>query len=401
MKSLPHLVVVLLLALLVPMVTARADVFELTKGGRVTGVLVERGADEEYVVRTESGAVVTLTRKQVHKVIQADDNLLEYEQRNRSMPDTIEAHRELAKWCKGHQLTKFREHHLKRILQLDPNDKQVRHSLGYQLHNGRWLTRDQIMLERGLRNYDGAYRSEQDITLREREKKREEAENDWLNNIATWRRWLDKRRADEAVQNIRAIQDPLAAPALTKLLRREKNSIVRDLYLATLGELRHPAAVTQLVQLSLEDPDREVRQQCLDDLLRVHQPISLTPYVKALDERKNDNAIIQNAAEALERLGNPAAISPLIDALITTHRVANPNAPPGEMNASFDPSGGGAGFSFGGGKKIFKEDFQNPAVRRALNELSGGQDFEYNEGAWRRWFVNQQIREHVDARRDE
>lgn len=401
MKPLQLSAPILLLSLLALSNAAWADVFELTDGGRVTGVLVNRGPDQEYVVRTESGAVLTLTKAQVHKVTEADDNLLEYEQRSRALPDTVDAHRQLAEWCKEHQLTKFRDHHLQRILQLDPSDNEVRKSLGYQKHNGRWLTRDQIMEQRGLRNYHGTYRTEQDIALREREKQREVAETDWLHRIRLWRRWLDKRRSEEAVQNIREIQDPLAAPALVKLLKREKNPSVRELYLAALGGLKHPAALEMLVQLSLEDPDHEVRQLCLDDLLRVHGPVSITPYVRALTSRHSDNDIVQNAAEALERIGNPAAISSLIDALVTTHRVTNPDAPPGEMNAAFDPSSGGSGFSFGGGKKIFVEDIQNPSVRRALIELSGGQDFEFNVRAWRHWFVNLQKHQHVDARRDE
>ena len=399
MTLLRTLLLALLLSLLAPSSAMWADIFELTHGGRVTGVLVERGPDEEYVVRTDSGAVVTLTKAQVHKVTEVDDNLLEYEQRSRTMADTVDAHRQLAQWCKRHKLTNLRDHHLQRILQLDPNDKEVRKSLGYQMHKGHWLTRDQIMEERGLRHYDGAYRTEQDIALREREKKRTAAETDWFRRIVTWRRWLDKRRSEEAVQNMREIRDLHAAPAVVKLLDREENRRVRELYLSTLGELKHPAAIEKLVQLSLEDPKGEVRQQCLDHLLRVHQPISLTPYVKALKDR--NNAIVLRAAEALERIGNAAAISPLIDALVTTHRVTNPNAPPGEFNASFSPTGGGAGFSFGGGNKVYKEDKQNLTVWRALVELSEGQNFEYNERAWRRWFVNLQVHEHVDARRDE
>ncbi len=399
MKLLQLSALAILLPLLAPCDAMWADVFELTHGGRVTGVLVERGPDEEYVVRTDNGAVVTLTKAQVHKVTEVDDNLLEYEQRSRTMPDTVGAHRRLAQWCKRQQLSNLRDHHLGRILQLDPDDKEARKSLGYQMHKGRWLTRDQIMAERGLRHYDGAYRTEQDIALREREKKREAAETDWFSSIVTWRRWLDNRRSEEAVQNIREIRDPHAAPAIVKLLDREENPRVRELYLSTLGELKHPATVKKLVQLSLEDPVREVRQQCLDHLLRVHQPISLTPYVKSLKDR--DNAIVLRAAEALQRVGDAAAISPLIDALVTTHRVTTPDAPPGEFNASFSPTGGGAGFSFGGGNKVYKEDKQNLSVWRALVELSGGQNFEYNERAWRRWFVNLQVHEHVDARRDE
>ena len=56
----------------------------------------------------------------------------------------------------------------------------------------------------------------------------------------------------------------------------------------------------------------------------------------------------------------------------------------------------------GGDKnKIIKLDLQNINVRQALVELSGGQDYEFDEKLWRMWFVNQQIHDYVDARRDQ
>jgi HEAT repeat protein len=380
---------------------AWADVFELVDGGEVSGLLLARGENEEYVIRTDSGAELTLEKSQVRKVSPVGDNLLEYRQRSRTLPDTVEAHRALAQWCKEHELARFAEHHHQRILQLDPSDEEARKSLGYQEFQGRWLTRDQIMALRGMRMYDGDYRTEQDIALREREKQRDAVETDWFRNLRTWRGWLDnERRAQEALALISQIQDPVAAPAIVKLLDREEDPQVRSLLLSTLGELRHPAAVETLVVLSLDDPDPELRQQCLDHLLRVHQPITLTPYVKAL--KSPDNEIVLRAAEALERIGDPAAISPLIDALVTTHKYDDPDAAPGGINASFSPTGGGGGFAFGGGgDKIIRVDQENSEVRMALVALSGGQDFQYNEKAWRRWYVNEQIHDHLDARRDE
>jgi hypothetical protein len=387
-------------ALLLPSGAASADIFELTDGGEVSGMLIERGADEQYVMRTDSGAELTLDKAQVRKVTPVDDDLREYQQRSRALPDSIEAHRELAAWCKEHQLSKQSEHHLQRILQLDPSDEAARTSLGFQKFQGRWLTRDQIMELRGLRMYEGAYHTPQDIALREREAQRQAAKTDWHRDIVTWRRWLDDRRAAEALQSIRSIRDPDAAPALKTLLDKERNLEVRALYLSVLGELKHPVAVQTLVELSLQDPDSEMRQQCLDHLLRVHQPLSLTPYVKAL--KSPDNIIVLRAAAALGRIGNPAAISPLIDALVTTHKYDNPDAAPGEMNATFPTSGGGGGLAMGGGgARIVKVDQQNSEVLFALRELSGGQDFQYNEKAWRRWFVNEQVHENVDARRDQ
>lgn len=382
----------------------KADLFELQSGGRIVGELVQRSETGDYVVLTDDGARITLSQKQVRRHVREDARLLEYEKRSRGMPDTVAAHRELAAWCKQQQLAHLANHHYRRILELDPDDEQARQNLGYQRHQGRWLTRDQIMAERGLRHYDGAYRTPQDIALRQREKKRKTAESDWFRQIRLWRGWLNSRRperAAEAAKQIAAIRDPYAAAALVKLLEKENNPRVRELLTAALAELDHPLAIQELVDLSLHDPDHEVRLQCIEYLQKSDRPISLTPYVKALKHR--DNVIVNRAAEALQQIGNPAAVSPLIDALVTTHKYKLEDRPSGQINASFSPrSSGGGGFSFGGGgPKVAKVEEENLNVRRALVQLSGGQDFEYNEKAWRRWFINQQTHSHVDARRDQ
>ncbi len=380
---------------------ARSEVFELKKGGSVAGELVDRNEQGEYLVRTAEGALITFSKKQVRRVEHQKKNQLDYEKRSRLMPDTLESHRKLVQWCKQAQLSKQAEHHRRRILELDPEDEKARESLGYQKHQGRWLTRDEIMAERGLRYYDSAYRTPQDIALREREKEREASEAGWHRKIRRWRDWLNGRRSAEAAQQLAAIQDPRAAVPLAKLLKQEKDLRVRELLTSTLAELRHPLAVTTLVNLSLEDPDREVRLQCLDYLLKFHAPIHLTPYVKAL--KSPNNQIVNRAAEALYKIGHPAAMSPLIDALVTRHKYLKSNVPTGDLNASFSSGGGGAGgggLSLGNKAKHVRLDQQNLNVRQALVELSGGQDFGFDKKAWRRWFVNQQTQEFVDARRD-
>ncbi len=383
-----------------------ADIFQLKSGGQVTGIIIDRGKQGEYVVQSDQGAVVTLSRRQVKKVVPQDKVDLQYAKRSRTLPDTVEAHRELAAWCKQHKLSKEKNHHLQRIIELDPTDEAARLSLGYQKHHGRWMTRDGIMAARGLQKYDGDFRTPQDIALRERANKRKQAETDWFRKIRTWVNWLDDRRAEEAAELIADVKDPHAAKAIIKLLDHEENQRVRDLLTATLAELRHPSAVTTLVNFSILEPDREVRLQCLEYLLQYHEPISLTPFVKALRDR--DNEIVNRAAEALHRLENPQAISPLIDALVTTHQYKNRNAPVGNMGASFSPKGsgpgggGGGGLNMGGNKnKVIKRDRQNLKVRQALVDLSGGQDYEFDERLWRMWFVNEQIHDFVDTRRDQ
>lgn len=382
---------------------ARGDVFVLKDGGQVEGVLTDRGSEGQYVVRTEEGAVITFERRQVRKTVQIKDNLLEYQQRSRSLPDTVEAHHRLAEWCKENRLSRQRKQHLQRVLELEPNDEAARSSLGYQKYQGRWLTREEIMKDRGLVYYENDYRTPQEIAIRKRKKAREEVEADWYKNLRLWRRWLDKRDPDdrnEALANIQAVSDPAAASSLIRLLDKEDDLEIRQLYISVLGELRHGAAVEKLVELSVNDNLREMRELCLDYLVRNHQPVNISRYIKALKSR--DNETILRAAEALERIGDPEAISPLIDALVTTHKFVNPNSNPGQMSASFDPSGGGGGgLAMGGKPKVIKVDKQNREVRRALVELSGGQDYNYNSEAWRRWYVNTQIHDNVDTRRDE
>ncbi len=387
--------------LLISIDAARADVYEMRDGGQVVGNLLDRGKNGEYVVETAEGAVITLTRKQVRRVVSQDAKYLEYMKLSRSLPDTADAHRMLIDWCKESKLNKLTDHHRKRLLELDPSDEQARASLGFQQHQGRWLTQDELMAQRGFVRYDGAYRTAQDIALRENEKRRKTEEVDWQRKIRLWRNWLDDRRSAEAVQRISEINDPYAAPALVKFLKKERNRQVRDLLLETLAELKHPEAAATLVNFSLNNPDREVRLQCLDYLIKYHQPINLGTYVKVLKHR--DNVMVNRAAEALQEIGNPEALSPLIDALITTHKYKNSDAPPGDITTSFSSDssgGGGGGLSLGGTPKILKINQENLSVRHALVELSGGQDFEYNRKAWRRWYINQQVREFVDARRD-
>jgi hypothetical protein len=377
-------------------------VFHLTDGGTLNGTLVERGSEEEYVVRTREGATVTLAKGQVAKVESESEFQEEYEARSRALPDTVAAHRALADWCKKHQLKELSDHHLRRILELDPDDDAARKALGYSQHQGRWVTRDELMAERGLAFYDGSYRTAQDIALRERAKSQEGVEDDWYQQLKLWRGWLDSRREERAAEahaRILEVTDPEAATSVVRLLDAERDEEVRPMWMEVLAHLDHPAAIVALVSLSLSEPDRETRQQCVDYLVQSGRAINISPYVKALKSRDNDT--INIAAESLAAIGDPEAISPLIDALVTQHTVPNPNASPGSMSASFSPDGSGGSGLNSGGPKFIKIDLENVEVRRALVRLSGDQDFGFNPQAWRRWFVNRESQDvYVDARRD-
>jgi hypothetical protein len=382
---------------------ARADIFELKDGGAVVGAVVERRESGDYLIQTADGAQIKLERSQLERIVPHDTLADEYDRRSRTTPDTADGHRQLAAWCAERNLRDEADHHLARVADLDPDDEEARRGLGLQRVNGRWLTREQMMATRGMRLHEGKFRTPQDIAVRERDKQQQAIEVDWFSKLRTWRGWLDDRRPDrvaEAQRQIAAINDPQATPALVKLLDDEEDDWVFELLLNAVGRSNHPLAAQTLVAYSLEDGRLEIREQCLDYLLSSNRPVSILPYVQALKDK--DNVIVNRAGAALGKLENPAAVSPLIDALVTTHKYQIQGAAPGQIGAAFNPSGGGGGLQMGGnGPQIIQRERENLSVLRALEKLTGAHEFDFDEQAWRRWYVDRQMREHTNARRDE
>lgn len=382
---------------------ARADLFELKDGGEVVGSVIDRSDSGDYVVRTGEGAEVTLGRHSIQRIVQHNDATDEYRRKSRSIPDTVEVHRELVEWCRARKMLAEADHHLARIAELDPDDEDARRRLGYRKVGNRWLTSDELMAERGLIFFDGKYRTRQDAALRDRDKKQSSVNVDWFQQIRLWRGFLDNRRQERAREGqarLMAITDPQAAPALIRVMESEGNDDVFELLLRVLAQLDHPAALQQLVAYTL-DPEMnpEFRAQARDYLLRWPRPVSIVPYVNAL--KSKNNKVVNLAGLALGQLNNPAAISPLIDALVTTHKVVegSPEAPGGGQR--FTATAGG-GLSMGGdAPKVYNIDYKNERVHQALMKLAGNQNFEYDEPAWRAWFVDMQMRQTVNARRDQ
>jgi hypothetical protein len=383
--------------------SVRADLFELKEGGEVVGNVVDRSESGDYVVRTSEGAEISLDRRSIQRIVQQNEATAEYLRKSRSAPDTIDAHRELAEWCRARKLLAEADHHLTRVADLDPNDEQARRSLGYRKVGNRWLTSDELMTERGMIFFDGKYRTRQDAALRDREKKQSSVNVDWFKQLKTWRGFLDNRRLDrvqEGQAHILAINDPQAAPALIRVMEGERDDAVFELFLRVLAQLDHPAALQQLVAYTL-DPEMnpEFRAQSRDYLLRWPRPVPIVPYVNAL--KSKDNKVVNLAAVALGQLNDPAAISPLIDALVTTHKIVEGGSAAPGGGQRFNATAGG-GLSMGGdAPKVSYVNFNNERVHQALMKLSGKQNFEYDKAAWRAWYVDMQMQQTVNARRDQ
>ena len=154
------------------------------------------------------------------------------------------------------------------------------------------------------------------------------------------------------------------------------------------------------------------RDGCLDELKRHGPHIALPAFLAEL--KSKDNKRVNRAAECLERLGDKDATLALIDALKTEHRFALQSGPPGGMSVGFGGSGGGTGTGSGSGTggglggmsmqgkpQIVEKQLENRSVRSALTTLYPGVNYQFDEDAWRDWYVQSQTTSHVDLRRSE
>ncbi|MGA2797171.1 MAG: HEAT repeat domain-containing protein [Thermoguttaceae bacterium] len=380
----------------------RAEVFVLANGGRISGELVNRQESprKQYVVKVAGEGQITLAASQVEQVLKRRSEEDEYERIRPAYPDTIEGQWALAEWCRQKHLPLERETHLKRMIELDPNQIDARRALGYVQVDGQWTTQDELMIERGYKLYKNHWLLPQQIELLESKAKLENARQEWFQNIKRWRGWLGTDRDSQARENFGNITDPMAVKALLVNLRDDASIPARLIYVEALAKINSPDAAMGLAVAAIEDRAEEVRQTCLDRLQTEKRPDVVTYFVSKL--RAKDNPTVNLAGIALGRMKDPSSIGPLIDALVTTHKFKIPKAGgDGAMSTTFGngPGGKGGGMSMGGGPTIISKQFANQPVLDALAAITG-QNFTFDQSAWRRWYAAQKKTETIDPRRD-
>lgn len=404
MRLLPLLAAVCaaLVAATLPAIT-RADIFILTSEGQLRGerVLAEEKTGKTYVIRTASGATVAIDRNQVKEIVPEGAAAAEFEKLRPTFADTAADQWKLAEWCREKSLTTERRQVCERVVQLDPNHLGARMALGYTQIDGRWVQQDQWRIERGYVRYGNEWRLPQEVELMERKRKDELAEKEWFRKIKMWRESLnDPKKAEAARDGLRSISDPYATSALVQYVTADTLRTPRMWYVEALARIGSPVAVKTLVELSLDDRDEEIRLKCLDELLKKPQPDATGMYVAAL--RSKENYRVNRAGMALGKLGDASAVGPLIDALVTEHKmtIRSGSGDPNAISSSFSTDGsGGGGLAMGSSTKTVKRDVPNQLVLDALVTLSKA-NFNFDQRAWKFWHAAQQRPASIDGRRD-
>lgn len=338
-----------LLCLLVSAVPATADVVRLAGGGEIRGEVVnrrvfrEKHEEQQVTIRTLGGAVISLDLKAVEFVSRRSLEIEQYETSAQQVAHTVEAHWELAEWCRRNRLDEQRNEQLERILELEPDHEKAHYGLGHTRHEGGWVDRDELMQEQGYVKYKGRYITPQELDIITRSQAQRDAEQEWYRTVRKLRSWLGGRspqRSREALEELRKIRHPDAVWGLTKNFQDDDSSDVRGLYVEILSQIDGLRPVPPLVQQSLKDSNYEVRYAALNAITGERIEAAMPLYVEEL--RNRENAVVRRAAAALGRFGDERTVPDLISALVTTHRY-RVRIPARSGTLSFRADGGGMG----------------------------------------------------------
>lgn len=383
---------------------ARAEIFVLKSAGEVRGKLLnpDQSPRKTYVVKTASGGQVTLAADQVQSVKRQSAAEIKYDRYRLICPDTVDGHWKMAEWCRKNRLSRQRAVHLERIIELDPDHERARRGLGYSQIAGRWVTQEQQMVERGYirsKFAPGEWVLPQEEELLASRRQTTTARLGWNAKLKRYSGWLGTKKSAKAVAAIKAIDDPHAVTGLAKYLQSDQRPDARLLYAEALNRIGSYDAMMVLVNLSMLDPDEEVRLAALDGVVEHNFKPAIARYIAALKEKDND--VINRAAIGLGRMRDRTAVRPLIDALVTTHTYRIQQGNPGQTTTTFGTGANSGAYSMGGSKvRSYTRRLQNRDVLQALVDLTGGASFNYDVNAWRNWYAAQRKTQSLDARRD-
>lgn len=396
-----------------------ADSVELAGSGHLTGVIQRKG--DHVIVSLDDAIQVAFPSSRVSRIVDSSQ-LQQYRSRAAQAGDDAAAHYQLARWCKAqgnvpglsHVYTRF---HMERAVELDPNHAEARASLGYTQDAGKWILKSELMRDRGMIFKGGRWVIPEAASLEESVDASDKQSKRWVREIAKRVKIVmkgdrsDNRKYGSALNELRQIDDPLAAPAIAAQFEKSRGSgrdaqpaALRGLWVTLLGRLKTSASVRALVKAGIEEPDAFLREMALTQLLEHGSGTAISNYLRTMRDPKSSNGLINRAARALAFFPPDQELAmSYINSLVTTH--TRTVAPQGNTNATFGGpgtgnSGGLGGFSTGSKPQVFKSTRNNPSVLSLVKKTVPEVDFGYDEVKWRNYLANRKLNFSGDLRRD-
>lgn len=397
------LLIALVALAVLPATTTHADTVQIS-GGHVTGK-VQRKSDI-VIVEVDDEIDVAIRSSRVRSVI-TSDQLKRYRELARQAGNDAESHYKLAIWCvTGENVPgksqEYKNFHMRRAIQLDPEHVHARAALSYKKHDGRWILTSQLMRDRGMVLRGGHWEPAEAVAMEGSQDTTKVSVKKWIKEVSRLTNIVlrNTAKSQESLDALRAIQDPLAASAIARQLRdsrekRTQNRTLRLLWVKLLGRFRNSESVKALVIAGIDEKDEVVREAALDQLVQHGGSSASATYLPML--RSNDNQLVNRAARALTWFPDPELALTYVESLVTTHKKVS--APGPGMQAGFSNDGGG-GMSTGGKPTTKTDHLPNPSVLTLVKTIEPNADYGYDEEAWQRHFAGKRTVFSGDLRRD-
>jgi hypothetical protein len=326
--------------------------------------------------------------------------------------DDAELHYQLAIWCVTAnnvpgRADYYKRFHMRRAIELDPEHAKARGSLGYKKVGNRWVTRTDLMHDRGMISVGGKQVLPEAFAIEEASDEAEVASKLWMKDIIRLVGIVTKSssKSAEAYATLEAIHDPLAASAIAGQLndsrsRQTQSQAMRKLWVRLLSKFKNGPSVRALVLAGVDEPDPVIREMALTSLQAYGSSSAVATYLPML--RSNEHRIVNRAAEALSYFPDPELAMNYVNALVTTSKSVTPAG--AGMNVGFGDGGGNGngigGMSTGSQATVRNDTRTNPAALSLLRTIEPEVDFGYDETKWRDYFAAQKNAYEGDLRRD-
>lgn len=178
---------------------ATADEVLLTSGGKLVGKIISESPDE-IVIETKSGKIgIPDAKKEVVSIKYGRTVIHEYYEKfdgvknSRSESEFVE----LASWCEQNEVSRFARKLYEKVIQINPENETARRRLGFKLYKGKWLTEEEIMLDKGMEKFEGKWVSPSEKALALKRKADQDEERKQRQEEAK-RRDEERKRAEIA-----------------------------------------------------------------------------------------------------------------------------------------------------------------------------------------------------------
>ncbi|MEM9659035.1 MAG: hypothetical protein AAF961_11805, partial [Planctomycetota bacterium] len=244
----------------------------------------QRVSPESAAARWQSGQVLRngewKSIEEVSETVSQSSDFQEYELLRAELGDDLAAHLELAEWCKIRGLGDEEQYHWRNVLAALPGHRRARGRLGVREYRGGLFTKEEIE------------------EFKASEEKANDAFDYYEPNLKLMRRAAETRdeyAQQQALEEIAAIDDPAALPALCRVMtldEADRKKLTRKLGeegVETFAEALEAALVTAVGNM----PQHQATMTLLNYAVFADRPASRAKAIEALKSRPKTDFVPQ------------------------------------------------------------------------------------------------------------